>query len=401
MNRRSLLALLAGGSAALAGCSFAEDAGPSVTPAALDDDTESVTGVPRTTADEETPKTDDGASPPDHLLGVANVGSLAAGERRVAFPFRYRSDDAARVELQLLRAADADGPLTNADPWTNTVRLRWLPPFGNPYGQPPVDAFDRRLPVARERGYDTALAFAPTTDDGLASSVPALERDEEGYWRLAGTGTWLPETVELDAEASVTGEFALVGHPEGTGRPTGTYRWARPGDAVAVHVWDGASPGPDDPSRFAGASVPDLPRDGPTYWFHGADAETTAFLRPDAERVAAPARLDVAMHNRGPTPLGGTPTTTRCTSWPTASGSTSGRTSSTSRTRPSCQAARTRGRSACSPATPPTSRGAASSATSAAVATRSARTTRDWTRRGTNAAASTRRCSTSTPPRST
>jgi hypothetical protein len=85
MNGRPLLAALAGGSAALAGCSFGGgDDAPTVTPAALGDATTTRPSRSPSDATPEASDTDEGSV--DRPLGAANVGSLAAGDRRVAFP---------------------------------------------------------------------------------------------------------------------------------------------------------------------------------------------------------------------------------------------------------------------------------------------------------------------------
>lgn len=301
MNRRRLLALFAGGSASLAGCSALGGDGdddPGVTPYDVprgtdDRATDEPTGTP-----ERTPG-DGGADG----LGAATVAALETGPRTVALPARYRGPDGGEVRIELRSTATADGPLTvrgtlrNGNDWPNTFRLRALPPFGDPYGRPPADG---------EYARSDSLVFAPVAESDLVESVPGRERGREGYWRLTETGTWLPDALRLAADESVSADFAVLGHPDGEGRPPGRYRWRGGDRPFAATVWDSAAPGPDDGSRFGETAAPALPG-GDVRWYHEADAAATSYLEPSRERVSLPARVEFTLYNHGRDPLGGNP----------------------------------------------------------------------------------------------
>lgn len=304
MNRRRLLALFAGGSASLAGCSALGgdgddgDDGPGVTPY----------DVPRGTDDR---ATDEPTATPERTpggggadgLGAATVAALETGPRTVALPARYRGPDGGEVRIELRSTATADGPLTvratlrNGNDWPNTFRLRALPPFGDPYGRPPADG---------EYARSDSLVFAPVAESGLVESIPGRERGRKGYWRLTETGTWLPDVLRLAADESVSVDFAILGHPDGEGRPPGRYRWRGGDRPFAATVWDSAAPGPDDGSRFGGTAAPALPG-GDVRWYHEVDAAATSYLEPSREQVSLPARVEFTLHNHGREPLGGNP----------------------------------------------------------------------------------------------
>jgi hypothetical protein len=98
-----------------------------------------------------------------------------------------------------------------------------------------------------------------------------------------------------------------VGRAEGAGRgrPPGVYEFSRAGERpLRVTVWNTDSPGPATDSRFAGASIPALPGDSDTAWFHNADASTPTFVRPSVEQTALPARVKFTFLNRSREALG-------------------------------------------------------------------------------------------------
>ena len=149
----------------------------------------------------------------------------------------------------------------------------------------------------------------PADNHGLVDDSPAVERDGDGLWRLAGEiDRWLPETLTLDAGEAVRGEYAVVGHPEGSGRPTGVYEFlgGRDAEDVGITVWETSAPGPDEQSRFAGESVPSIDGDGEAGagWYHTADASSGTYLRPETERAELPAGITFQFVNHTREELG-------------------------------------------------------------------------------------------------
>lgn len=294
MRRRALLAGLSAGVAGLAGCSTRltdrRDDTDTVTP--VDPPSESPTGTP-------------GDSTGPGIEG-STVVDLETTQRTYALgSARYRSQDGATVRMAFTSTATPDGPatleatLTNANPFPNTFRLDWTPPFGRPFSGIPHPPGEED---GGEHTYRVGLAFAPTANHDLVDDPPAVERASDGHWRLGGETTdWVPEQPRLGPKDTIRGEYAVVGRAEGVdlGRPVGVYEWSRrDGRAVRVGVWDTASPGPERQSRFAGESVPALPGEGETAWFHDATQGTASFVAPSAERTDLPARVRFTFVNR-------------------------------------------------------------------------------------------------------
>lgn len=292
MRRRRYLAVVTGSVAALAGCNVG---GNGTTPT---DEPAEDTPTPTEPSDSDEPGAD--------LFGAAII-DLDTADRTYAMPTtEYRTDDGGSVSMAFTDTATADGParvaatLTNGNSFSNTFRLEWTPPFGRLRSDNPYPLGE---PHAGEVTYRTSLVFAPTAEHDLVDDPPALERDADGLWRLAPDSgrDWLPERVELDAGETVTGEYAVVGVPDGAGegRPTGVYEFSRADAAdVRVTVWRTSAPGPDAESRFAGTDLPALPGDGEVSWYHDADASTPSFVRPSVERTDLPAAVRFTFLNR-------------------------------------------------------------------------------------------------------
>lgn len=195
------------------------------------------------------------------------------------------------------------------------VDLRGLPGFGQLGSSPPRTATGDK----REFGsFDDGLVLAPRAGHALTDETPAVRRDDEGHWRLAGDlGDPLPDRIALAPGETVTGEYALVGRSGGSGRPVGIYAFGDDGDALAVTVWNTENPGPSELSRFAGQSVPAFDpsypfragRGEPTDvgWYHEADAGTPVYVRPASERTDAPtpSAATVVNHSRETLSCGG------------------------------------------------------------------------------------------------
>jgi hypothetical protein len=298
MRRRALLAGLAAGAGGLAGCSVIDRGSTDSSPDPSAEPSDSPTDTP-------TPP----GEPDEWDLGAASIVDLETANRTYALaPLRYRSDDGASVRMRFASTATADGPVTveaelrNENPFANTFRLEWTPPFGRLASDIPHPMGSRRT----DGTYRVGLVFAPTANHDLVDDAPEVERARDGHWRLAGeVAPQLPERVRLEPGETVRGEYALVGRAEGVdrGRPSGVYEFSRAGERpVRVSVWETDAPGPTTESRFAGTSVPALPGDSETAWFHDADAGMPSFVRPSVEETTLPARVAFTFVNRAREP---------------------------------------------------------------------------------------------------
>jgi hypothetical protein len=310
MRRRALLATLASGSALLAGCGATEptETDPRTgTDSSTPSGTEPPTSTPRDTPDEVVEL--DGNA----LFGASIVDFDTVDRTYALSPIRYRTEDGGEVRMRFDATATADHParlvasLQNVETYPEQFDLDWLPPFGRTASEPPREHHERLMGAGlRDEG---SLVLAPTDNHGLVDDPPVVERDGDGLWRLAGEiDRWLPETLTLDAGEAVRGEYAVVGHPEGSGRPTGVYEFlgGRDAEDVGITVWETSAPGPDEQSRFAGESVPSIDGDGEAGagWYHTADASSGTYLRPETERAELPAGITFQFVNHTREELG-------------------------------------------------------------------------------------------------
>jgi hypothetical protein len=310
MRRRALLASLASGSALLAGCSSTEptETDPRTdTESPVDSETDPPTSTPRDTPDEVVEL--DG-----NALFGASVVDLEAIDRTYALsPKRYRTEDGAEVRMRFDATATADHParivasIQNTEKFRETIEFDWLPPFGRSSSEPPRNHGEPLMGGGLTS--EGSLVLAPTGNHDLVDDPPAVERDADGHWRLAGDiDRWLPETLTLAPGEAVRGEYAVVGHPDGTGRPTGVYEFLRGigGEDVSITVWETSAPGPSEESRFAGESVPAIDGDGEAGagWYHTADESAGAYLRPETERAELPAGITFQFVNHTREELG-------------------------------------------------------------------------------------------------
>ncbi|MFB6071895.1 MAG: hypothetical protein ABEJ88_02910 [Halobacterium sp.] len=281
MRRRALLASLAAGAASLAGCT--QSGGTAGT-------TTSTTDRTTTNSTTTTGEPDEPANLPEQY---ASVVDLETGPRTYAFAPTHRyTDDDANVALWFDRTGTADHPpvlrgwLENGNEYANTFDVHWIPAVGELHSRSP-------------QGDDVAatLELAPTDAHDFATTVAELERDSRGFWRATELGPWVEERVRLDPGERVTLEYAVVGSPETTGRPTGTYRFRGDDRDARITVWDTASPGPEAESRFAGRDLPAFEGDQTVQWYHDADASTPVFVRPSTERLELDGRLQVTAVN--------------------------------------------------------------------------------------------------------
>lgn len=285
MRRRALLAALAG--TGLAGCSLVGDDRETVTPAPIPP-----TGTPRPTRD---PTAGDGVDAgevgPDGPTSIVELS--AVGKTVTLFPTRFRTEDGGVVGLWLARPATDERPtvvrgfLHNDTDTERTFPFGEIPGPGRSHSQPP-DGY----------GEAARLHLAPTGDNDLPmADVPEVSLRDDGHWYVEPVADWAPATVTLPAGEWLGLRYYLVGEPDAPGRPTGRYDFGGDDHPLRAAVWNTARPGPTEPSRFEGVTVPDLPEDRAVQWYHDADERTRAYVRPGAERVALDATVTFQLHN--------------------------------------------------------------------------------------------------------
>jgi len=225
-------------------------------------------------------------------------------------PTRQRTTDGASVAVRFERTATTDAPailrgtVTNENAYANTFELRRLPLF-----EPAPGAWPGDRPHGDDYTYRDALMLAPTENHAIAETVPDWVLASDGRWRLADDvdGPWLSETVRLESDESFTFEYALVGRNEETGFPTERYHLEGDAGDVVVAVWNTDRPGPTTESRFADADPEPLPEADRMAWYHDADAATTAYLEPTAQRLELPDSVEFTLRNHSREKLSGNP----------------------------------------------------------------------------------------------
>jgi hypothetical protein len=292
MRRRSFLASLAAGTAGLAGCSFASgDPTDASSPGDTTPADQSPTDTPPPA--EMTPPDDSKSKWPNPPEEPASVVDLETLPRTYALsPTQFRTDDEAHVVLWFDQTATADHParvqgwLENANDFPNTFRLQWIPVVGRTFSRQP-------------QGYDhtARLHFVATDQNELTDGFPVVKQNNAGVWYAEDGGPEIPETYRMDAGERVALEYYLVGEREATERPTGVYEFRGDNEQAQVTVWDTTSPGPEEQSRFAGRSLPALDREGAVQWYHAADTESKAFVRPSTERLELDGLVSFEMVN--------------------------------------------------------------------------------------------------------
>ena len=292
MNRRAFLAGAAGGTSLLAGCSGMFPAvGHNGTnpdePGNKDDDN----GENGTT---------DGAGFPAEEATVVDFETAPLSASVVGGWFS--TDDRLYGAIDFAEPETGDGParlvasLENRKPFEQTFRPRRVVFFDDPAR---ADNEDR-----------DSIYLAPTAETEVAETVPEAVQDDEGRWRVDSVrADWYPETLTLDSEEELTTEFVLLGHhdhDEPAIEP-GNYRFGWRDAEFTVAVWPTDEPGPAEGSRFAGETVPALPREDEMAWYHEATPETEIFLRPSEEAIEAPGRIEFELVNRTRKPASGNP----------------------------------------------------------------------------------------------
>lgn len=292
MHRRRFLALM--GTAAAAGCS-APGAGVGTEPPTL-----TPVDVPAT----ESP-TPGSAAPIQSRgrFGKASVVNLRTGPRTLALsPVEYRRDDL-EVDLEFESSATITQPatlearLTNRGSTPVQVDTATLPPF--------YSGLSLISPASESRPEAPSDRLLAPVGGALGGGSPDIERGPEGYWRASTRPPTLSGVREFEPGQRRRGRFFLLGAPGSVGFPKGRYGSAT--GPFSLAVWDTGSPGPREPSRFDGVSVPDLPNTDGTSWFHEADRQTGIFLQPHVERAAVPTAFRFTLVNHAIDPLGGNP----------------------------------------------------------------------------------------------
>lgn len=212
-----------------------------------------------------------------------------------------RTEDRFYVTLDFQSAASDVAPavvtalVVNRQPFRQTIRSRRLAVFDNP-------------PLGRTIDRDVAY-LAPTADHPLAESVPAIEQDDAGRWRVdAIDEDWFPETVTAPAESGFVAEYYLLGHHQLDEPPIGPgyYQFASRDD-LEVAVWPTDEPGPEVDSQFTGTAPPALPDEEPMAWYHDASPDTEVFLEPSQETVSPPEIIEFTFTNHGRERASGNP----------------------------------------------------------------------------------------------
>lgn len=290
MQRRRFLAAV-GTAALLAGCP-SQDVGS---------DTPTATPVDGTDTPDSDPGDDPSLAPED--LRDRRVVDFENVPLTVALYGRRRINGGVAVSYGISAPATDDSPAVvhalvhNGTGFEQTFALRRLPGFWDP---PSADPGTETDPVY----------LAPTENHDLAETVPDVERDADGRWRLAGAGRdWLPDEATLTPGETLLGEYHLVASEDPSSDPlvVGDYRFNYQGEGFTISVWETDTPGPDEGSDHGGVEVPPLPNSEPTAWFHEADATTEVYLHPSAETVETPDCIEFELVNRSHGELTGNP----------------------------------------------------------------------------------------------
>lgn len=229
--------------------------------------------------------------------GPASIWGPAGGALRVGFTMTATGDHPATLRAMLV----------NTNDWENTFRLDEFPPFDETnHTRLRNRRFDERFEPETPDGVETGLYLAPTADHDLVDEESSVRLGPDGYWQTPDVPPKLPRSVTLEPGEYVTGDYYVLGHWDRTGFPTGTYYFGARDYRIGLSVWDTSTPGPTDDSRFT-ESVPSLPLDDDTPWFHEADESTLVYLEPDREQIETPGKLSFRLVNRSRSTVGGNP----------------------------------------------------------------------------------------------
>jgi hypothetical protein len=293
-SRRALLAALGGATTALAGCSFlAGDTGQQPT-------TETLSPAPVTPTDTESPSLE----PVPEEVPASSLVTSPATDRTYAFTeTRTYVPDGGSVGAVFTSPPDADGPARVRA----TLRNETESPLTFLVSETPVVAGGGAAIDA-----DSRLLLVPAEPNEFVDTVAPVERTDAGLWVLdSDTDEFVAGSVRVAPDETLTGEYALVGHPtrrrplavgryvfDHVGAPLAERELARPtgrAGTFGVTVWETDDPGPRGPSTYTGAATPGLPGLERTVWSHTTDEGV--FLEPLTERVATPGRTVFSLKN--------------------------------------------------------------------------------------------------------
>lgn len=300
MDRRRFLAL--SGITLLGGCA-GRNGSPSTT-------TETPVPTTDSTPTDEPSPTPDDQSLADRIREANRVVDFETADLTASLigsRVGIRTDDGLVARYALVEPATADSPavvwamVRNRMEYEQTFRTRRIPGLGDPPRGRYDETGNGRVPYAY---------LAPTENHDRIGYSVAVTRDDDGRWRLeTAPSQWFDATMTLDAGESMFGAYHLVGSPHREVAPlsAGRYDFSYRDLGFSVALWPTETPGPSEGSAFDGSDVPSLPTEGPTEWFHEADAGTEVYLEPSEERVDAPARIDYTLYNRSRERLSGNP----------------------------------------------------------------------------------------------
>lgn len=243
------------------------------------------------------------------VLGSGSVIDLETASRTYALtPTQYYTVDEGKIQTKFTATETRDHPatltatLTNTNDYEDTFHIQWTPPFGYLTSRIPHAYGDESKNATGDVTYREEIVFAPTANHDLVDVPPDIELASDGYWRLAeGVDQWLPNHVQLAPGETIHGEYAVVGLKKGVGkgRPPGVYEFRGRGHAdLRLAVWNPTQPGPATRSRFAGVSLPPLPFDESTAWYHDATERTQTYLEPSTETGSLPEQIRFTFVNK-------------------------------------------------------------------------------------------------------
>jgi hypothetical protein len=278
IRRRHVLSVLSGG--VLAGCTT-DESEPTVTPAAVPD-------LADVTEQSDRPSTDRSSRRHD----VTTLDSL---DRTLAVILTESTADPPVLSVALSSGPDRppllSGSVENPTSTAIEVDLGRLPTFSS-------------IPNAVPEGGSRrdSLMLAPRAGHDRRRYAPPAERGADGWWIRASAfeSPWVDTSVvTLEPNERVRFVYAIVGRQDGAGLKTGRYRFPGRDRVVALVVWQTSAPGPDVDSRFSKPSLPPLPNERRTVWYHDSTPEATVYLDPASERVTLPGSVSYRLVNHG------------------------------------------------------------------------------------------------------
>ncbi|SFL25004.1 hypothetical protein SAMN04487950_3044 [Halogranum rubrum] len=226
------------------------------------------------------------------------------GQTATLFRPGYGTEVGALVSLEWLSTATDESParlratLANQNEYRTKFQTHRLPPFEH-------GTYAR---LRRTGEAASSLHLVPVEAHPLTDEPPEYERRPSGHWHLVGVPPKQPDSLWLEPEESVTGEYYLLGGRDDDGVSNGRYEFGNAQfrrDGFTIVLWDTDEPGPTGSSRLEGTSFPSFAdsdasffsEDWPMSWYHEADATTEVYLEPSAEEAVIPGRIDFTLTN--------------------------------------------------------------------------------------------------------